>query len=1207
MKSGLADRLKRVRIGLAVGVALLIGVIIASVYLIRVMGDTPSLIPASVNIAGTIYSSEQRMKVLEIVPDEAYDELGPLMGNDQGTMQWKDIVDGFPKGAGRDSEISDYTNQVLNHYCGFVSATTGNKYKLGFKDKQEHFYGQPWEINWAEISYDLSNLTPVLCFPDNNLVEQGTIRNYFAYAIFGSNAMEDKMELQVKKASDVTEEDIASAGLVYLNGKSHDTELIHAYNDRYDKNVNDNMNRSNSNCDLNARTAFYLYRDNVIHGKALIFQSEDKNPGPTGKYSNIARMSLLLCGIDGDTFISEFAAEETDWGFKGTRGSVHFVGDTFEVYLNTESGEREMKFSSSMFIDSSNGYVSEDRNNQSAYPAYNASALGRQYLVSRNAFEYNSDNSMTMDLLTKDLKQPDYDSEGRYLGTTYEDATKKTGDESLQLTPARAIRYILGDFVQTTVKELHILEVEPTGVEHFNQDNRDDKQKICSWFGLTTDEQTAVTIDHASVNALDGMNVDLCAEYDLIILGTYDGGVVKTDQFGELYHRRGNVTSGDASLGSNDLNETVRQQLVSFALSGLPIVMDQEIYYCDHRVVADDTYMKSMCVTQLTEELLQYKVITTNIVTLPESGHGRRLQYKEKPDSDIHPEAQIYDGYHATVTAGNLPSMKFSGSVSSESYRVKIYIDKNCDSLYAEDCMSDDAELVYFASSGSGPSYDSRGKIQGVLHSGAFDETLQLPQTLTGYIGWKVEVEDEKTGLIHVQTGAFAIVPGNSNRKVKVLQIRSDTAESAIRLDGDTFQNCFYAKSGVTGLGLSVTVYTKSEFNQVIQDHPGILNGYSILVMGLADSYGVTSYGHDLSKESLDAIDAYIKGGNSVLFTHDCMSYKDGRDVAGSESNLNDYTRRFKDEIGMQSGYSLTNSLILKLTGKTVYQTVDGSGYTRNTTTVKKLNDGEITSYPYALAGQSIHVQETHGQFFQLNLDQQEDSDKVVVWYTLAEDASYPESNYFSYTGQDAQNNYYIYSKGNITYTSAGHKRIDVAGNETELQLFVNTFVRAILSGNSIPQVEFNDAAMEDENLYTLTIRNRLDDKIDRLPIRFTVSDADLVAGVGKLKQSCLFYDRNCSGEYEEGQDQVIGYLDSEGNASNEPYGDYWGVISGKTYTIDLLNMVSGSGMSSDLKQEIKEKLLTNQLQIGVLALDGNDTKGYATAKIVQRELFLLN
>ena len=100
----------------------------------------------------------------------------------------------------------------------------------------------------------------------------------------------------------------------------------------------------------------------------------------------------------------------------------------------------------------------------------------------------------------------------------------------------------------------------------------------------------------------------------------------------------------------------------------------------------------------------------------------------------------------------------------------------------------------------------------------------------------------------------------------------------------------------------------------------------------------------------------------------------------------------------------------------------------------------------------------THAQYFALNLETQVNGSDPIVWYTLDNG----DKNYFSLSGQDAVNNYYIYSAGNVTYTSAGHSDMDKEGTDAEMELFVNTFVRAILAGNSEPQVSYTDAVYDD-------------------------------------------------------------------------------------------------------------------------------------------------
>ena len=75
------------------------------------------------------------------------------------------------------------------------------------------------------------------------------------------------------------------------------------------------------------------------------------------------------------------------------------------------------------------------------------------------------------------------------------------------------------------------MEIEPAGFYRYDSDNNDDLAIIRRWFGIS-DERNAdgsfkvnngikINIEHCSMNALIGKNVDLATEYDLIIVGAY--------------------------------------------------------------------------------------------------------------------------------------------------------------------------------------------------------------------------------------------------------------------------------------------------------------------------------------------------------------------------------------------------------------------------------------------------------------------------------------------------------------------------------------------------------------------------------------------------------------------------------------------------------------------------------------------------------------
>lgn len=122
---------------------------------------------------------------------------------------------------------------------------------------------------------------------------------------------------------------------------------------------------------------------------------------------------------------------------------------------------------------------------------------------------------------------------------------------------------------------------------------------------------------------------------------------------------------------------------------------------------------------------------------------------------------------------------------------------------------------------------------------------------------------------------------------------------------------------------------------------------------------------------------------------------------------------------------------------------------------VEEINEGQITMYPYDVTTTGfLDVGLTHSQYFQLDLE----DDDIVVWYTLTDDSN-GKGKLYSATKRDAANNYYIYSKGNVTYTGAGHitgedgtsRKID---GISEVRLFVNTVIRAASAGNFVPTVK---------------------------------------------------------------------------------------------------------------------------------------------------------
>ncbi|MDD6208038.1 MAG: DUF5057 domain-containing protein [Clostridiales bacterium] len=109
---------------------------------------------------------------------------------------------------------------------------------------------------------------------------------------------------------------------------------------------------------------------------------------------------------------------------------------------------------------------------------------------------------------------------------------------------------------------------------------------------------------------------------------------------------------------------------------------------------------------------------------------------------------------------------------------------------------------------------------------------------------------------------------------------------------------------------------------------------------------------------------------------------------------------------------------------------------------VRMANEGQITNYPYKIK-KIISTGTTHTQYFQLDVE----NDDITTWFTLSDSnsklidtGSNAGRGFYSSRDGDVKNSFYIYNKGNITYTGMGHQ---TNMTNEEVQLFVNTMISA--------------------------------------------------------------------------------------------------------------------------------------------------------------------
>lgn len=274
---------------------------------------------------------------------------------------------------------------------------------------------------------------------------------------------------------------------------------------------------------------------------------------------------------------------------------------------------------------------------------------------------------------------------------------------------------------------------------------------------------------------------------------------------------------------------------------------------------------------------------------------------------------------------------------------------------------------------------------------------------------------------------------------------------------------------------------------------------------------------------------------------------------------------------------------------------------------VEQTNKGSITMYPYKIEEQ-IAVAETHAQYYELDME----DDDIVVWYTLAGDKGGEErNNFFHDTSKDAGNNYYIYSKNNITYSGAGHSAI---GDQqiNEIKLFVNTIIRAISGGNVAPVLVCTNGALTAGDTYTVYANSA--DSAANYEIEFVATDTDMLTleaannnkyNVGRFKVAEIYWvkpvDTNGDGVNDGTEDMLIRSFNPDDPDDALRNGIQMKVALGKTILSDddlttIENLIEGSGDNPGQVVQFKVKVS-----------DWLDETKVITVNMVERDLFNLN
>ena len=599
--------------------------------------------------------------------------------------------------------------------------------------------------------------------------------------------------------------------------------------------------------------------------------------------------------------------------------------------------------------------------------------------------------------------------------------------------------------------DIRILEIQPGDDFQLMGDN------VLSTTGRDyyTFDDNIILIDHVSMPEFIGKITELNGYYDIIVIGNKTSG-------NKTYSQINIGGSSESDYNENDITERKADEIIKFIESGKLVYMDESIL-TDSNLKESNLYKKfNSIVADNFKKFKNWELGNQSALSIDKIiTHYMDEAINKSPKFSI---TKLPNSDSQESNSGQIANrhMEFELDIpeEAEGYQLTLFLDINGDGLYRED------EIVKV--------------IEQVTASSTYQFSYEMDPYFVGKIDWKIELTsrlNNKGEAIKSYSLGSTYFKNTSQTKlpIKVLQVYSyrryedaqndqqhrNNEASNLLLSSEKFQNIVNEQSDYE---INVTEVPASFFNECAgkevciykgQSYDGIhLNGnYDMIIFGFGD------YPADISSETaINEIKSFIQSGQSVMFTHDNFGDKELLDwlknTTGFSSHIfSDSLRtfigqaRFKgnDNIiknlyqsydTVQKRYDYLEIPLLNIGEK--INSIDGLSTARpslgHNNQVYKTNEALITTYPFNI--DNIQVAQTHRQYFQLNL---EDPD-VVPWLNLANNGGY-----------DSKNEYYTYSKGNITFSGTGHSD---AYTDDELRLFVNTIVKAGRGANHAPTIE---------------------------------------------------------------------------------------------------------------------------------------------------------
>lgn len=476
---------------------------------------------------------------------------------------------------------------------------------------------------------------------------------------------------------------------------------------------------------------------------------------------------------------------------------------------------------------------------------------------------------------------------------------------------------------------------------------------------------------------------------------------------------------------------------------------------------------------------------------------------------------------------------KFGVSVDTDlnkaEYGIKLYMDIDYDGMITDN--DEKSELVY-DSFVDGASYGmpTTYKASDTAYFFSFDfiknvyEKRKLANRKNGAVTWRFVIYDTEDKDYYVsKSGTSWYQNGTDKMKIRFYQIVADDAalgskENLEKQSKDSGSKFYKWTNGLADYKIAdnaetVTLdqYIEKYNNEVAtvadeKERLAVFQDYDMIIVSCAGAMQTAA------KNDPDAI-KFIKkladSGVSVLYTTGAVSKDNVSDAAEvsqdmknalNQSRFTDSSASYNDTPSYSNGkttannnlatrksYKLSDYESLEYTYATAMKTGSGTDNEKKcfnntlwdnveygagdasykTTKITQINEGKLTTYPYVISDE-VEIADTAAQDYQLNMN----NPNMTVWYCLGGE----DDSLYGISPNDATNNYYLYTVGNVSYTSASLQNIS---SDEEMKLFVNTLIGNYEVGCLYPHVIVNsvkgiasankDAEVTDSNSFTNT------------------------------------------------------------------------------------------------------------------------------------------